>query len=116
MVFEVKSCQFFDRTSTLLDFQEDETQDEEDADPSQAGDEPELDGQPALHAPAPAHDVPHGLGRAGAWQVPGHRLKVAGHSLHRPEDAGQQEDRVEAANGQLHGRRLGRAHDGDEEA
>ena len=44
-------------------------------------------------------------------KLPGDGLEVEGHSLDRPHDSTEQQDRVEAADGGLHGSRLGRADD-----
>ena len=53
-----------------MDLDDDDAEDEEDADPHRAGDEPELDRHVALHAPAATHDIPHSLASTGAWKVP----------------------------------------------
>lgn len=99
----------------LLNLEQDDAGQQEDGNPGCAGEQTELDRYPTLDPPAPAHDVPHGLAGAGAGQVPRDGLEDSRHSLHWPEDPAEQQDRVEAADRQLHGRCLGRADDGDEE-
>ena len=54
----------------LLNPDDDDAEDQEDADPDGAGDQPELDRHVALHAPAPTHDVSHGLAGTSAGEVP----------------------------------------------
>ena len=100
----------------LLNLEQDDAGQQEDPDPRRARQQPELNREPTLDPPAPAHDVPHGLAGAGAGQVPWYGLQGVRHALDGPEDPAEEEDRVEAADGELHGRRLGRANDGDEES
>ena len=82
-------------------------------DPGCAGDQAQLNGEVTFDAPAPSHDVSQGLAGTGARQVPGDGLKMSRHSFDGPEDAAQQEDRIEAADGHLHCCRLGVADNGN---
>ena len=101
---------------SLLDPQADDTEQQEYQDPDGACDESELNWKSPFDSPSATHDVPHGLAGTGARQVPGDGLQVAWHALHGPENSRQEEDRVEAADGQLHGCCLGGTDDGNKKS